>query len=61
MVDCQSNTRHLLSWLMDRLDPDKATLFLAVGRAVDQGTGMVRAAQTETHTAHARKRTHADR
>jgi hypothetical protein len=41
LVDCQSNTRHLLGWLMGRLDPDKDGLFLAVTRAVDQGTGLV--------------------
>lgn len=41
MVDCQSNTRHLLSWLMDRLDNERATIFLSVGKAVDQGTGLV--------------------
>jgi hypothetical protein len=39
----QSNTRHLLSWLMERLNADKDGLFLAVTRAVDQGTGLVRA------------------
>ena len=40
-MDCQSNTRHLLAWLMDRLDPDKDGLFLAVAKAVDQSTGLV--------------------
>lgn len=42
LIDCQSNTRHLLAWLMGRLDPDKDGLFLAVTRAVDKTTGTVR-------------------
>ncbi|GBF96751.1 hypothetical protein Rsub_09607 [Raphidocelis subcapitata] len=42
MVDCQSNTRHLLDWLMDRLDPDKDGLYLAVSKALDQAGSLVK-------------------
>jgi hypothetical protein len=43
MVDCRSNSRHMLGWLMDQMAADKDSLFLAVTRAHDQGTGRVRA------------------
>jgi len=42
MVECRSNSRHMLTWLMDQMDADKDSIFLAVTKSHDQGTGMVR-------------------
>jgi hypothetical protein len=41
MIECQSTSRHLIKWLMDKMDVHKDGLFLAVTKALDQGTGMV--------------------
>lgn len=41
MVECRSNSRHMLTWLMDQLDAEKDSIFLAVTKAHDQGTGNV--------------------
>lgn len=41
MVECRSNSRHMLTWLMDQMDADKDSIFLAVTKSHDQGTGMV--------------------
>lgn len=43
MVDCLGNSRHMLQWLMDQLDCHKDGIFLSVSKALDQGTGHVRA------------------
>lgn len=42
MVECRSNSRHMLTWLMDQMDAEKDSIFLAVTKAHEQGTGMVR-------------------
>lgn len=42
MVECRSNSRHMLTWLMDQMEPDKDSIYLAVTKAQDDGTGRVR-------------------
>lgn len=56
MVECRSNSRHMLAWLMDQLDADKDSIFLAVTKAHDQGTGMVRACQLQPGSSTMRSR-----
>jgi hypothetical protein len=41
MVECCSTGRHMLTWLMDQMDAEKDSIFLAVTKALDQGTGNV--------------------
>lgn len=45
MVSLQSNSRHLLGWLMSHMDPERDGIFLAASKAFDQATGKVRPAQ----------------
>jgi hypothetical protein len=42
MVECKPHSRHMLAWLMDKMNPDTDGLFLAVLKAHDTGTGQVR-------------------
>jgi hypothetical protein len=42
MVECRSNSRHMLNWLMDQMEPEKDSIYLAVTKAQDEGTGRVR-------------------
>jgi hypothetical protein len=49
MVECRSNSRHMLTWLMDQMDAEKDSIFLAVTKAHEQGTGVVRHRGTKTH------------
>lgn len=42
MVECRSTSRRMLTWLMDQMDPDKDSIFLAVTKAQEEGTGRVR-------------------
>lgn len=51
MVDCQSNSRHLLTWLMERLDADKDCLYLAAAKGLEQGSGSVSTTRTCTNQA----------
>lgn len=44
MVECRSTSRHMLTWLMDQMDAEKDSIFLAVTKAQDEGTGRVRQA-----------------
>jgi hypothetical protein len=44
MVECKPHSRHMLAWLMDKMNPDTDGLFLAVLKAHDAGTGQVRTA-----------------
>ncbi|WIA17780.1 hypothetical protein OEZ85_009293 [Tetradesmus obliquus] len=46
MVECQPHSRHMLAWLMDKMNPDTDGLFLAVLRARDSGTGQVKETAT---------------
>jgi uncharacterized protein VirK/YbjX len=41
MVECKPHSRHMLAWLMDKMNPDTDGLFLAVLKAHKQGTGQV--------------------
>lgn len=41
MVDCQANSRHIISWLIEQMDAEKDALFLAAAKAHDPGNGAV--------------------
>jgi hypothetical protein len=41
MVECRSTSRHMLTWLMDQMDAEKDSIFLAVTKAQDEGTDRV--------------------
>jgi hypothetical protein len=54
MVECRSNSRHMLTWLMDQMEPEKDSIYLAVTKAQDEGTGRVRetSIRAASHSAH---------